>query len=66
VSPNFTMQDPSAYLTTPRSSETGRSSSGARRLGRMEILRKIREKWLALLVSGAGRSGKPFDPPSGR
>jgi hypothetical protein len=35
VSPNFTMQEPSAYLTTPRSSDTGRSSSGARRLGRM-------------------------------
>ena len=25
VSPNFTMQEPSAYLTTPRSSDTGRS-----------------------------------------
>jgi hypothetical protein len=35
VSPNFTMQEPSAYLTTPRSSDTGRNSSGARRLGRM-------------------------------
>ncbi|GCC47155.1 hypothetical protein chiPu_0031326, partial [Chiloscyllium punctatum] len=30
------MQEPSAYLTTPRSSDTGRSSSGARRLGRMK------------------------------
>src|ERR1700739_811568 len=35
VSPNLTMQEPSAYLTTPRSSDTARSSSGARRLGRM-------------------------------
>jgi hypothetical protein len=38
------MQEPSAYLTTPRSSDTARSSSGARRLGRMEILRKIQQK----------------------
>src|SRR5215470_6684385 len=37
VSPNFTRHDPSAYLTTPRSSDTARSSSGARRLGRMDI-----------------------------
>src|SRR4029077_10716661 len=35
VSPNLTMQEPSAYLTTPRSNVTARSSSGARRLGRM-------------------------------
>ena len=35
VSPNFTKQEPSAYFTTPRSSETGRSSSGCRPLGRM-------------------------------
>jgi hypothetical protein len=60
------MQEPSAYLTTPRSSDTGRSSSGARRLGRMENPPKIREKWLALLVGGVARSGKPFDPPQGR
>src|SRR5579883_1625361 len=39
VSPNFTKQDPSAYLTTPRSSETARNSSGCRRLGRMQISR---------------------------
>src|SRR5580692_1304585 len=38
VSPNLTMQEPSAYLTTPRSSDTARNSSGARRLGRMAIL----------------------------
>src|SRR5262245_44426603 len=35
VSPNFTKQEPSAYFTTPRSSEMARSSSGWRRLGRM-------------------------------
>src|ERR1700675_2870250 len=35
VSPNFTKQEPSAYLTTLRSSETARSSSTCRRLGRM-------------------------------
>jgi hypothetical protein len=35
VSPNFTKQEPSAYFTTPRSSDTARSSSGCRRLGRM-------------------------------
>src|ERR1700686_3437226 len=35
VSPNFTKHEPSANFTTPRSSETGRSSSGCRRLGRI-------------------------------
>src|SRR6476620_6979496 len=54
VSPNFTRQEPSAYLTTPRSSVTGRNSSGARRLGRMGILQKSREK----AVRGACRRGK--------
>src|SRR4051812_14370169 len=44
VSPNLTMQEPSAYLTTPRSSDTARNSSGARRLGRMGILHKIQGK----------------------
>src|SRR5579871_847897 len=38
VSPNFTKQDPSAYLTTPRSRETARNSSVWRRLGRMKFL----------------------------
>src|SRR5918995_6678048 len=38
VSPNFTKQEPSAYFTTPRSSDTARSSSGCRRLGRMSFL----------------------------
>src|SRR5262245_9141184 len=36
VSPNFTKHDPSAYFTTARSSVTARSSSGCRRLGRMD------------------------------
>src|ERR1700694_1940922 len=59
VSPNLTMQEPSAYLTTPRSSETARSSSGARRLGRMENPPKIQERlWLAVLVGGGTGSGK--------
>src|SRR5664279_69997 len=35
VSPNFTKQEPSAYLTTPRSSDTARNSSICRRLGRI-------------------------------
>src|SRR5215472_13321030 len=35
VSPNFTKQEPSAYLTTPRSSETARNSSACRWLGRI-------------------------------
>jgi hypothetical protein len=53
------MQEPSAYLTTPRSSDTARSSSGARRLGRMGILRNFSKKqWLAVLVGGQERSGK--------
>ena len=38
VSPNFTRQEPSAYLTTPRSRDTGRSSSACRRLGRIGVL----------------------------
>src|ERR1700746_1996947 len=65
VSPNFTRQDPSAYLTTPRSRVTARSSSGARRLGRMGILRKFgKEMWLAQLLGGGRRGGKPpwLDP----
>src|SRR6185437_14971734 len=35
VSPNFTRQEPSACLATPRSRLTGRISSGARLLGRI-------------------------------
>src|SRR5579862_2649600 len=37
VSPNFTKQEPSAYLTTPRSSDTLRNSSTCRRLGRIGL-----------------------------
>src|SRR3984957_9274688 len=37
VSPKRTKQEPSAYFTTPRSSDTGRNSSGCRRLGRMHV-----------------------------
>ena len=37
VSPNRTKHEPSANFTTPRSSETGRNSSGCRQLGRMLI-----------------------------
>src|SRR5246127_5523836 len=62
VSPNFTRQDPSAYLTTPRSSETARSSSGARRLGRMGGLQEVDDRWrkgrLAELVGGGTEGGK--------
>jgi hypothetical protein len=32
----------------------------------MENPPEIREKWLALLVGGAARSGKSFDLPFGR
>jgi hypothetical protein len=39
VSPNFTKQEPSAYFTTPRSSDTARNSSGWRRLGLNRDLR---------------------------
>src|SRR5262249_10276886 len=38
VSPNLTKQEPSAYLTTPHSSETARNSSTCRRLGRIGLL----------------------------
>src|SRR6201993_4494881 len=62
VSPNFTRQDPSAYLTTPRSSETARSSSGARRLGRMgglqEVERQVEKRTVAELVGGGTEGGK--------
>src|SRR5207253_3795843 len=56
VSPNFTKHEPSAYFTTPRSSETARSSSGARRLGRMakSFTRQIGGRF----VSRAGEGGK--------
>jgi hypothetical protein len=55
------MQEPSAYLTTPRSSDTARSSSGARRLGRMGNPPKIQRKGsLAVLVGGVRGSGKAF------
>src|SRR5262249_23179144 len=37
VSPNFTKHEPSAYFTTPRSSETARNSSACRRLGRIGL-----------------------------
>src|SRR5882724_11694311 len=53
VSPNLTMQDPSAYLTTQRSSDTARNSSGARRLGRMGILQNSTR----FKARGACRSG---------
>ncbi len=58
VSPNFTKHEPSAYFTTPRSSETARSSSGCRRLGRIgrspwgrvagraPLLDHFRAKWI--------------------
>src|SRR5258708_1853490 len=58
VSPNFTKHEPSAYFTTPRSSETARSSSGCRRLrrigtspwgrvaGRAPLLDHFRAKWI--------------------
>src|SRR6201999_221027 len=65
VSPNFTKQEPSAYLTTPRSSETARSSSGCRRLGRMELIlaRVVRRRperfgFAPNLVGGAVKAGK--------
>src|SRR6185503_17188583 len=45
VSPNFTKQEPSAYFTTPRSSDTERNSSGCRRLGRIE--RDPYDVWVA-------------------
>src|SRR6188508_587668 len=47
------MQEPSAYLTTPRSSDTGRNWSGARRLGRMGNPFEIERKF----VRGACRRG---------
>ena len=54
VSPNFTKQEPSAYLTTPRSSETARNSSGlsAARPHRALILSGI-------LVAGAHHNDMP-------
>jgi hypothetical protein len=49
-------------LTTPRSSDTARSSSGARRLGRMGNPPNIHEKGgLAVLLgvgSGSGKGGR--------
>src|SRR4030081_1441115 len=66
VSPNLTMQEPSAYLTTPRSSDTARNSSGARRIGPMAILRKLRKGYgLAMLVGGGTGSGKALGSSPG-
>src|SRR5215831_6098628 len=58
VSPNFTRQEPSAYLTTPRSRVTARSSSGARRLGRMGILRKLGKDILTHTACRWGVAGR--------
>src|ERR1700752_2760183 len=57
VSPNFTKHEPSAYFTTPRSSETARSSSTCRRLGRMpgSLGEKVE---FALLLGGPRRNDK--------
>src|SRR3954463_10855965 len=57
VSPNFTKQEPSAYFTTPRSSETARSSSGCRRLGRIQSPRSNND--FASLLGGGRRNDKP-------
>src|SRR6266516_1055903 len=63
VSPNFTKQEPSAYFTTPRSSEIARSSSGCRRLGRI-LISCVRGKLLRASAAtdkrakGAARSSK--------
>src|SRR6185312_12410064 len=57
VSPNFTRQEPSAYLTTPRSRVTARSWSGARRLGRMGILQEKRPI-MARAACRWGREGR--------
>src|SRR5438874_8109951 len=58
VSPNFTKQDPSAYFTTPRSSETARSSSGCRRLGRILILPELVLRNRSELFRRGGEGGK--------
>src|SRR5215212_9700599 len=59
VSPNFTKHEPSAYFTTPRSSDTARSSSGCRRLGRIgNLLRFGRECWRAGFLGGGDGGGK--------
>src|SRR6266850_7807767 len=62
VSPNFTKHEPSAYFTTPRSSETARSSSVWRRLGRIGSLpaaseseRIMRRREAFMFVSGVGQ-----------
>src|SRR3984957_1257040 len=60
VSPNFTKHEPSANLTTPRSRETGRSSSGCRRLGRIcALLTAWRLAPAGPLLEHHGRKGKP-------
>ena len=67
VSPNLTMQEPSAYLTTPRSSDTARSSSGARRLGRMgNPPRNQQCCGLAVLVGGGSGQRQGLWPHSVR
>src|SRR5262245_51400541 len=79
VSPNFTKQEPSAYLTTPRSSVTARSSSGCRRLGRMmspvrherrrcehgRFLEHDPEKWKPVFATTSARLGPGGEAQSG-
>jgi len=48
-------------LTTPRSSDTARSSSGARRLGRMGNPPKFNKRLgLAVLLGAGTHSGKAY------
>src|SRR5580658_8718654 len=63
VSPKRTKHEPSAYFTTPRSSDTGRNSSGCRRLGRMvqppwrRLTCRAGDYWPSVLGAG-GRADK--------
>src|SRR3954468_21516152 len=59
VSPNFTKQEPSAYFTTPRSSETARSSSGCRRLGRISFSCSAREGALGMFLEHEPEKASP-------
>src|SRR6185295_1666748 len=61
VSPNLVKHEPSAYFTTPRSSETARSSSGWRRLGRMKAPGKRAVRvGISVLLWGGGRNDKAW------
>ena len=67
VSPNLTRHEPSAYFTTPRSSDTARSSSALGGLAAWEILQAMRQEHRSVgSVAAACRARKTVGPDDQR